>query len=86
MGVRMHVAEGERLWTLNTPVVPEGISDAAIRRHLMETRGIEVAGGFGPLAGKVLRIGTMGYGSTEENVDLLLEALREALAAAGARA
>jgi alanine-glyoxylate transaminase/serine-glyoxylate transaminase/serine-pyruvate transaminase len=86
MGIRMHVAEGERLWTLNTPVVPEGVSDAAVRRHLMESRGIEIAGGFGPLAGKVFRIGTMGSGSTEENVDLLLEARRDAMRGATAGA
>lgn len=79
MGVRMHVREDERLWTLNTPCVPEGVDDAAVRRRLMESRGIEIAGGFGPLAGKVWRIGTMGYGSTQENVGLLLDALRAAL-------
>ncbi len=80
IGIRMLVDEGARLWTLNTPCIPEGVDDAAVRRHLMETRGIEIAGGFGPLAGRVWRIGTMGYGATEENVDLLLAALEEALA------
>lgn len=85
IGLRMHVAEGERLWTLNTPRVPDRVDDAAVRRRLMESHGIEIAGGFGPLAGKVWRIGTMGYGSTEENVDLLVSALREALAAEGWR-
>ena len=44
---------------------------------------MEIAGGFGPLAGKVFRIGTMGYGSTAENVLLILEALEEALHHAG---
>ena len=39
---------------------------------------MEIAGGFGPLAGKVFRIGTMGYGSTAENVQLILEALADA--------
>jgi alanine-glyoxylate transaminase/serine-glyoxylate transaminase/serine-pyruvate transaminase len=45
----------------------------------MRNHGIEIAGGLGPLAGQVFRIGTMGYGSTEENVKLLLETLEEAL-------
>ena len=40
---------------------------------------MEIAGGFGPLAGKVFRIGTMGYGSTAENVQLILQALADAL-------
>ena len=79
MGLRMHVPEGHRLWTLNTPRVPEGVDDAKVRQYLLEKRGMEIAGGFGPLAGKVLRIGLMGYGSTGENVLLALEGLESAL-------
>ncbi|NWF83212.1 MAG: alanine--glyoxylate aminotransferase family protein [Bryobacteraceae bacterium] len=79
IGISMHVAEGKRLWTLNTPLVPEGVSDAAVRKTLMDEHGIEIAGGFGPLAGKVFRIGTMGYGSSPENVDLLVRALGAAM-------
>ena len=44
-------------------------------REYASRRGIEIAGGFGPLAGKVFRIGLMGYGSTAANVLLVLEAL-----------
>ena len=83
MGMRMHVAEGRRLWTLNTPRVPEGIDDAKIRARLLAERGIEIAGGFGPLAGQVFRIGLIGLGSTEENVLLILDALETALRAEG---
>jgi alanine-glyoxylate transaminase/serine-glyoxylate transaminase/serine-pyruvate transaminase len=85
MGLAMHVAEGHRLWTLNTPCVPEGIDDAKVRAYLLEQRGIEIAGGFGPLAGKVFRIGTMGYGSSAENVEMILEALQAALQVQGFR-
>jgi len=87
MGLSMLVAEpGDRLWTLNTPRVPEGVDDARVRNYLLEARGIEIAGGFGPLAGKVFRIGLMGAGSTAENVLLVLEALEEALRQQGFRA
>ena len=79
MGLGMHVAEGHRLWTLNTPRVPEGVDDAQVRQYLLAERGIEIAGGFGPLAGKVFRIGLMGHGSRAENVLLVLEALAAAL-------
>ena len=80
MGLGMHVANAaDRLWTLNTPRVPDGIDDAKVRKYLLEERGMEIAGGFGPLAGKVFRIGLMGYGSQAENVSLVLEALGEAL-------
>jgi alanine-glyoxylate transaminase/serine-glyoxylate transaminase/serine-pyruvate transaminase len=80
MGLEMHVRNSaDRLWTLNTPRVPEGVDDAKVRKFLLEERGIEIAGGFGPLAGKVFRIGLMGYGSTAENVLFILEALEDAL-------
>ena len=80
MGLEMHVRNAaDRLWTLNTPKVPEGVDDAKVRKFLLEERGIEIAGGFGPLAGKVFRIGLMGYGSTAENVQFILEALADAL-------
>jgi alanine-glyoxylate transaminase/serine-glyoxylate transaminase/serine-pyruvate transaminase len=80
MGLSMHVPNpADRLWTLNTPRVPEGVSDAKVRDWLLSERGIEISGGFGPLAGKVFRIGLMGYGSTPENTLLILEALEAAL-------
>jgi alanine-glyoxylate transaminase/serine-glyoxylate transaminase/serine-pyruvate transaminase len=84
MGLSMHVTDpANRLWTLNTPRVPAGVDDAKVRQYLLEQRGIEIAGGFGPLAGKVFRIGLMGYGSTAENVLFILEALESALKHAG---
>ena len=80
IGLGMHVADpANRLWTLNTPRVPAGIDDAKLRKRLLETRGIEISGGLGPLAGKVFRIGLMGYGSQPENVTMVLEALEEGL-------
>jgi alanine-glyoxylate transaminase/serine-glyoxylate transaminase/serine-pyruvate transaminase len=84
MGLRMLVEKpADRLWTLNTVSVPDGVNEAAVREYLLERRGIEIAGGFGPLAGKIFRIGLMGYGSSAENVLLVLEALEEALRQAG---
>src|SRR5574340_148153 len=85
MGLKMHVPAANRLWTLNTPLVPEGIDDAKVRARLLNERGIEIAGGFGPLAGKVFRIGLMGHGSSEENVFIILDALEKALRAEGYR-
>jgi alanine-glyoxylate transaminase/serine-glyoxylate transaminase/serine-pyruvate transaminase len=79
MGLKMLVAEPHRLWPLNTPRLPENIDDAKLRQYLLSEFGIEVLGGFGPLAGKVLRVGIMGAGSTGENVLLVLEALEKAL-------
>ena len=83
MGMKMHVADGHRLWTLNTPCVPEGIDDLNVRKRLMQEHGIEILGGFGPLAGKVFRIGIMGPLATSENVLFFLDAFETALKAEG---
>jgi alanine-glyoxylate transaminase/serine-glyoxylate transaminase/serine-pyruvate transaminase len=83
LGLKMHVAPENRLWTLNTPQVPAGIDDAKLRGMLMDRYGIEVLGGFGPLAGKVLRIGLMGSSSTRNNVLFFLAALETCLTAFG---
>lgn len=79
LGMRMHVAPGHRLWTLNTPRVPDGIDDAKVRQRMLDEHGIEISGGFGPLAGKIFRIGLMGYSSTEENVHTALDILQRAM-------
>jgi alanine-glyoxylate transaminase/serine-glyoxylate transaminase/serine-pyruvate transaminase len=68
-----------RLPSLTTPVLPAGLDDAGIRRRLLREFNIEIAGGFGPLAGKIWRIGLMGYSSRAENVLTLLGALQEVL-------
>ena len=80
LGLKMHVAAGERLTTLNTPRVPEGVDDAKVRARLLDEFGIEVAGGFGPLAGKIFRIGVMGPLATEASLDLFFEAFGQCLA------
>lgn len=64
-----------RLATLTTPRIPPGVDDAETRRRLLEEYNIEIAGGFGPLKGKVWRVGLMGYSSRRENILLLLAAL-----------
>ncbi len=80
MGLEMNVADPSvRLWTLNTVKVPAGVDDLKVRQYLMAKYGIEIGGGFGPLAGKIFRIGLMGVLSTEPDVLFLLPAFEEAL-------
>jgi alanine-glyoxylate transaminase / serine-glyoxylate transaminase / serine-pyruvate transaminase len=83
MGLGMHVPAAHRIPTLNTVLVPQGIDDAKIRKRLLEGPGIEIAGGFGPLAGKVFRIGLMGPLATEANVQFFLAEFKKALQAEG---
>jgi len=79
LGLTMHVAEGHRIWNLNTPRVPDGVNDAKVRAYLLEKHGIEIAGGFGPLAGKIFRIGIMGPLATDDGVDRFLAKFDEAM-------
>jgi len=79
LGLPPRVPVEYRLPTLTTPQLPEGIEDLAVRRKLLNEYNIEIAGGFGPLAGKIWRIGLMGYSSRKENVVLLLAALKDLL-------
>jgi alanine-glyoxylate transaminase/serine-glyoxylate transaminase/serine-pyruvate transaminase len=81
LGLELHVSEPLRLATLTTVRIPEGVDGKALSRHLLDRFGIEVGGGLGDLAGKVWRIGLMGYNSTPENVDRLLDILASELPA-----
>jgi alanine-glyoxylate transaminase / serine-glyoxylate transaminase / serine-pyruvate transaminase len=83
MGLRMHVPARDQIATLNTVCVPAGVDEAKVRRRLLEGPGIEIAGGFGPLAGKVFRIGVMGPLATEDNVQFFLKEFKKALNAEG---
>lgn len=64
-----------RLPSLTTVRLPDGLEEAAIRRQLLTDYNIEISGGLGDFAGKVWRIGLMGYSSRPENVVTLLGAL-----------
>lgn len=83
LGLEMHVRPEYRLPTLNTVKIPEGIDDLKVRRYLLETFNLEIGGGLGALAGKVWRVGLMGYSSSAENVLFFLSAISRALAIQG---
>jgi len=83
MGLRMLAAPQDRLWTLNSVQVPEGVDDTRVRTRLLEDFNIEIGGGLGVFKGKIWRIGLMGAGSTKNNVLLLMGALEKTLKAEG---
>ena len=72
-----------RLPMLTCVKLPGQIDDAAVRAQLLQTYGIEIGGGLGPLKGKVWRIGLMGESCTEANVLTLLNALEDILFRSG---
>jgi len=72
-----------RLPMLTCVTLPAQINDVTVRTQLLQTFGIEIGGGLGPLKGKVWRIGLMGESCTEANVLTLLNALEEILFRSG---
>jgi len=79
MGLSMLVEKPYRLWSLNTIRIPPGIDDAKVRQRLLNEYNLEIGGGLGLLAGKIWRVGLMGYTSSETNVLYFLIALEQAL-------
>ena len=79
LGLTLFVPPDHRLPSLTTLCVPDGVDDLAVRTRLRDAYNIDIAGGFGPLKGKIWRVGLMGFSSRRENVTLLSEALREIL-------
>lgn len=79
LGLECHVAHEIRLPSLTTVRIPEGVDGKAVTAKLLSEYNIEIAGGLGELAGKVWRIGLMGFNSRPENVLLLLAALKRVL-------
>jgi alanine-glyoxylate transaminase/serine-glyoxylate transaminase/serine-pyruvate transaminase len=84
LGLKFVVKEASRLPQLNTVTIPDGIDDAAVRSQLLRDYNLEIGAGLGALAGKVWRIGLMGYASNKTNVLFLLGALESVLAGMGA--
>lgn len=85
MGLGLIVDEADRLPQLNAVTVPEGIDEALVRTQLLQDYNLEIGAGLGQLAGKVWRIGLMGYASRPDNVRLCLSALEAALLSQGSR-
>ncbi len=72
LGLKLHVPEELRLATLTTVCIPSDVDGKAFSLHLLNKFGVEIGGGLGDLAGKVWRIGLMGYNSKAENVEKIL--------------
>jgi alanine-glyoxylate transaminase/serine-glyoxylate transaminase/serine-pyruvate transaminase len=86
MGLELLVRNpAERLPTVTAAMIPNGIDDAKVRNQLLDEFNIEIAGGLGPLKGKIWRIGLMGYCSQRANVLLFLGAFEKVLLDQGYR-
>jgi aspartate aminotransferase-like enzyme len=77
-GLKLHIKEGFSD-TVTVVEIPEGLVDMDIRKYMNEKYNVFIAGSFGYLSGKVLRIGHMGENARVEKVSYTLFALQKAL-------
>ena len=87
LGLTFFPPAANRCAPINVINVPEGVDEARVRRRLLDM-GVEMGGGLGTLAGKVWRVGVMGYNAQVATVERFVDALEEALRVerAGSRA
>jgi alanine-glyoxylate transaminase/serine-glyoxylate transaminase/serine-pyruvate transaminase len=83
MDIDLLAEPAHRLSTVVAIRVPDGVDDARIRKELLAEYGIEIAGGLGPFAGKIWRVGVMGHSASRNNIVLFLAALESLLARQG---
>ena len=79
LGLKLLVSEDIRLPQLNAVKIPEGIDDAKVRTHLLNEFDLELGAGLGKFAGNAWRIGLMGNGSSQKNVNYCIASLGTAL-------
>ena len=83
LGINFIVSESARLPQLNAVSIPDGIDEGVLRAQLLNDYNIEIGAGLGQLAGKVWRIGLMGFSSNPSNVRALLGAMEACLISQG---
>ncbi|CAN5349651.1 alanine--glyoxylate aminotransferase family protein [soil metagenome] len=64
--------------------IPDGVSGDTVRSEMLQDFGIEIGTSFGPLHGRVWRIGTMGYNARKDTVLTTLAVLEQVLRWGGA--
>jgi (S)-ureidoglycine-glyoxylate aminotransferase len=84
LGLETYGDQEHRMNNVVGVLIPDGVDDAAVRSRLLEDYGIEIGTSFGPLRGRIWRIGTMGYNARKDAVLTTLAALEQVLRRAGA--
>ncbi|HKT21311.1 MAG TPA: alanine--glyoxylate aminotransferase family protein, partial [Nitrososphaerales archaeon] len=79
-GMKAVAEKSVRSKTVVASYYPQGVDDAKFRKALAHDKGVVIAGGFGPFAGKVFRVGCMGQ-INEGYVSTTLKAISETMAA-----
>jgi (S)-ureidoglycine-glyoxylate aminotransferase len=85
LGLRIFGDREHRMSNVVGVEIPDGVSGDGVRAAMLDDFGIEIGTSFGPLHGRIWRIGTMGYNARHDAVLITLAALEQVLRAAGGR-
>lgn len=79
MGLELYGDPAHRMANVTGVHIPAGVDGERARRELLVDFGIEIGTSFGPLHGRIWRIGTMGHACRRQNVLRCLSALEHVL-------
>jgi (S)-ureidoglycine-glyoxylate aminotransferase len=83
LGLAVFGDQSHRMTNVVGVAIPDGVAGDAIRGELLIDYGIEIGTSFGPLHGKIWRVGTMGYNARKDAVLVTLASLEQVLRRAG---
>jgi len=83
MGLDVFGDQRHKMASITGVYIPGGVDGDKVRTALLNDFGIEIGTSFGPLHGRIWRIGTMGYNCRKQNVLICLAALEAVLRRAG---
>jgi (S)-ureidoglycine-glyoxylate aminotransferase len=81
MGLKLFGDQRHKMANVTGVHIPQGIDGEKVRRALLKDFNIEIGTSFGPLHGRIWRIGTMGYNARADAVLNTVAALEAILAA-----
>ena len=85
MGLTVYGDAAHKMANVTGVLIPGGVDGETVRTRMREDFSIEIGSSFGPLHGKIWRIGAMGYNATKPAVLTTLGALEAVLRGAGAK-
>jgi (S)-ureidoglycine-glyoxylate aminotransferase len=80
MGLKLFGDQSHKMANVTGVHIPQGVDGEKVRRALLKDFNIEIGTSFGPLHGRIWRIGTMGYNAREDTVLTTVGALEAVLA------
>ena len=81
MGLKLFGDQRHKMANVTGVFIPQGVDGEKVRRGLLKDFNIEIGTSFGPLHGRIWRIGTMGYNARADAVLNTLGALEAVLSA-----